>query len=131
MDGSELDQPYHANSERILLQSVAASVMAAHLAATALGYQSWWVSALGFDDARAAIGRELAIPSDLRVTDLFLFGPSLQPAMPRWKKDRGQILSWDKFDMKNFRSVEQIDDWIGELRGKKSLTGPRAKQIKA
>ena len=131
MDGSELDQPYHANSERILLQSVAASVMAAHLAATALGYQTWWVSALGFDDARAAIGRELAIPSDLRITDLFLFGPSLQPATPRWKKDRDQILSWDKFDMKNFRTVEQIDEWIGELRGKNALSGPDAKQIKA
>ncbi len=124
MDGSELDQPYHANSERILLQSVAASVMAAHLAATALGYQTWWVSALGFDDARAAIVRELAIPRDLRVTDLLLFGPSLEPATPRWKKQRRQILSWDKFDMDNFRTVEQIDEWIGELHGNNATATP-------
>jgi 5,6-dimethylbenzimidazole synthase len=131
MDGSELDQPYHANSERMLLQSVAASVMAAHQAATALGYQSWWVSALGFDDARAAIARDLAIPSDLRITDLFLFGPSLEPVTPRWKKNRDQILSWDKFDMDNFRTVEQIDEWIGELRGEPALPSSNAKQIKA
>jgi nitroreductase len=130
MEGSELDQPYHANSERILLQSVAASTMAAHLAATALGYHSWWVSVLGYDEARVAIARELGIPSDLRVTDFFLFGPSVLPPAPRWKKTRSQILSWDRFDMANFRSVEQIDEWIGELRGGKAIEGADTKRIK-
>jgi nitroreductase len=116
MEGSELDQSYHANSERILLQSVAASTMAAHLAATALGYQTWWVSALGYDEARTAIARELGIPTDLRITDFFLFGPSLLPPAPRWKKARAQVASWDKFDMANFRTVEQIDEWMGEVK---------------
>jgi hypothetical protein len=32
--------------------------------------------------------------------------------------------------MANFRSVEQIDEWIGELRDGKALEGPGAKQIK-
>ena len=36
-DGSELDRLYRQNAERILLQSVAASTMSAHLAAAALG----------------------------------------------------------------------------------------------
>jgi nitroreductase len=130
MEGSELDQPYHANSERILLQSVAASTMAAHLAATALGYQTWWISALGYDEARTAISRELGIPADLQITDFFLFGPSLLPPTPRWKKTRPQILSWDQFDLANFRSVEQIDEWISELRDKNALEGPKQKQIK-
>ncbi len=130
MEGSELDQPYHANSERILLQSGAASTMAAHLAATALGYQTWWVSLLGYDEAGGVIARELGIPSDLRITDLLLFGPTLVPPTPRWKKTRAQIASWDRFDMANFRSVEQIDEWIGELRDGTSIEGPGAKQIK-
>lgn len=115
MEGSELDQQYHANSERILLQSAAASTMAAHLAATALGYQTWWISALGQDEAAAAIRRELGIPDDLRITDFFLFGPSLLPPTPRWKKSGAQITSWDRFDMANFRTVEQIDEWVGEV----------------
>ena len=42
-DGSDLDRQYHENAERILLQSVAASTMSAHLAAAALGYCVWWV----------------------------------------------------------------------------------------
>ncbi|MGH9688881.1 MAG: nitroreductase family protein, partial [Candidatus Acidiferrales bacterium] len=37
-DGSALDRHYRQNAERILLQSVAASTMSAHLAAAALGY---------------------------------------------------------------------------------------------
>ncbi|HET8576645.1 MAG TPA: hypothetical protein VFO18_06080 [Methylomirabilota bacterium] len=37
-DDSDLDRLYKKNAERILLQSVAASTMAAHLAAAALGY---------------------------------------------------------------------------------------------
>jgi nitroreductase len=129
MEGSELDQSYHANSERILLQSIAASTMAAHLAATALGYQTWWVSALGYDEARTAIGRELGVPSDLRITDFFLFGPSLLPPRPRWKKSRRQLASWDKFDMANFRTVEQIDDWLGELKSN-ALAAKEPKKLK-
>jgi nitroreductase len=118
MDGSELDQRYHAHAERILMQSVAASTMAAHLAATALGYQAWWVSALGQDDARAAIATMLGIPADLRITDFMLFGPSLLPAERRWKKDAGQVSSWDRFDMTGFKTVEQIDEWMRDLRHK-------------
>ena len=36
-DGSELDRMYKENAERILLQSIAAATMSAHLAAAALG----------------------------------------------------------------------------------------------
>jgi nitroreductase len=116
MDGSELDQRYHAHSERVLLQSVAASEMAAHLAAAALGYQSWWVSALGLDEAGTAIARELGVPGDLRIVDFLLFGPSLLPPSRRWKREVSEISSWDKFDMANFRSVAQIDAWVGDVK---------------
>jgi nitroreductase len=118
MDGSELDQRYHAHAERILMQSVAASTMAAQLAAAALGYQVWWVSALGQDDAKTAIAGMLGVPADLRITDFMLFGPSLLPPERRWKKDRDQIASWDRFDMGGFKTVEQIDDWMRDLRAK-------------
>src|SRR4030095_3602327 len=48
-DGSDLDRRYHQNAERILLQSMSAAHMAAHLAAAALGYAVGWVRALGQD----------------------------------------------------------------------------------
>ncbi len=118
MDGSELDQRYHAHAERILMQSVAASTMAAHLAATALGYQVWWVSALGQEEVKNEVATMLGVPSDLRLTDFMLFGPSLLPPEHRWKKAREQISSWDRFDMGGFKTVEQIDEWMRDLRRK-------------
>jgi nitroreductase len=128
MDGSELDQRYHANAEKITLQSAAASIMAAHLAATALGYQTWWVSVLGQDEARAAIQTLLGVPDDLRITDFLLFGPSLLPTPKRWKKEVSQIASYDQFNMENYKSVEQIDEWMRDLRHG-AIAGAAPKQL--
>ena len=60
LDGSDLDRLYQANAERILLQSVAAAAMSAHLAA-ALGYQTWWVTAIGQEGAQKALKPLLGI----------------------------------------------------------------------
>ena len=65
-DGSDLDKMYKENAERILLQSVAASTMSAHLAAAALGYNVWWVTAIGQEKAQKAIKPLLGIPGELR-----------------------------------------------------------------
>lgn len=118
MDGSELDRRYHANAERILLQSVAASTMSAHLAAAALGYQVWWVTAIGQDDAQAAMKPLLGVPDELAVIDVMLFGPPAKPPYKRWKKGISQIVSWDRFNMDNFMTDEQIDAWIKDNRHK-------------
>jgi nitroreductase len=112
MDGTELDQAYHAQAERIILQSVAASTAAAHLAAAALGYQSWWVSLIGKTETVAALHPLLGVPEDLAITDLLLFGHADTPPKRRWKKTLDEVASWDRFDMANFRSVEQIDAWM-------------------
>ena len=49
-DNSDLAQRYERNAKSILLQSVAASTMSAHLAAAALGYAVWWVTAIGQEE---------------------------------------------------------------------------------
>ena len=117
-DGSALDRQYQQNAERILLQSVAASTMSAHLAAAALGYGVWWVTAIGQESAQAAMRPLLGVPDDLSVVDIFCFGPPAKPPYKRWKKSMGQILSWDRFDPKQHLSLEQIDQWIHEMRHK-------------
>ncbi len=117
-DGSDLDRQYQANAERILLQSVAAATMSAHLAAAALGYNVWWVTAIGQDDAQAAIKPLLGIPDELAVVDIMLFGKPAKPIYKRWKKRLDEIVSYDRFDMKNFWTTEQIDTWVKETRHK-------------
>jgi 5,6-dimethylbenzimidazole synthase len=118
LDGSDLDKRYQANAERILLQSVAASTMSAHLAAAALGYQVWWVTAIGQDDAQKELRPLLGVPDDLAIIDIMLFGVPAKAPYKRWKKTLPQIVSWDKFDIKNYMTLDQIDDWVRETRHK-------------
>jgi len=116
MNGTELDQRYHANAERVILQSLAAATMAAHLAAASLGYQSWWISVLGQEDTQAAMHPLLGVPEDLTITDVMAFGHAAGPVPRRWKKTGADISSWDRFDMANFRSVAQIDAWMADIK---------------
>jgi 5,6-dimethylbenzimidazole synthase len=118
LDGSELDKLYQENAERILLQSVAASTMSAHLAAAALGYQVWWVTAIGQDDAQKEMKPLLGVPDELSIIDIMCFGVPAKPPYKRWKKTLPQIMNWDRFNMQNFMTVDQIDRWVDETRHK-------------
>src|SRR3990172_4464674 len=109
LDGSDLDKQYQQNAERILLQSVAASTMSAHLAAAALGYQVWWVTAIGQEAAQVALKPLLGIPEDLAVIDIMLFGVPAKPPYKRWKKTLPQIMNWDRFNMANYMTTDEID----------------------
>jgi len=115
---SELNKMYMENAERILLQSVAASTMLAHLAAAALGYNVWWVTAIGQQKAQEAIKPLLDIPEELSVLDIMCFGYPSQEPYKRWKKDLSEIVSWNRFNPDNYMSDEDIDDWIANKRHK-------------
>ncbi|MDX1436235.1 MAG: nitroreductase family protein [Anaerolineales bacterium] len=115
-DDSPLDQRYKINAERILLQSVAASVMSAHLAAAALGYAVWWVTAIGQEAIQAEYKPLLGVPDDLSVIDIMCFGPPLKPSYKRWKRELNEIMSWDRFDMGNYWTEDDIDEWIKTKR---------------
>lgn len=115
-DDSPLNQMYYENAERILLQSVAASTMSAHLAAAALGYCVWWVTAIGQQEAQDAMKPLLGIPDELSVLDIMCFGPPAKPPYKRWKKESGDIVNWDRFDPSHLMSTEEIDDWIANKR---------------
>jgi len=117
-DGSDVDRLYKQNAERILLQSVAASTMSAHLAAAALGYAVWWITAIGQEDIQKQIKPLLGVPSELAVIDVMCFGPPLKPSYKRWKKRLDQIMSWDRFNPENVMTDEQIDEWVRTTRHK-------------
>src|SRR6266478_6654422 len=117
-DGSETDRRYRQNAERILLQSVAASTMSAHLAAAALGYAVWWITAIGQEDIQKKIKPLLGVPEELAIIDVMCFGPPLKPSYKRWKKRLDQIMSWDRFDAANGMTDAQIDEWVKTQRHK-------------
>ena len=117
-DGSDEDRRYRQNAERILLQSVAASTMSAHLAAAALGYAVWWITAIGQEDIQKQIKPLLSVPDELAVIDVMCFGPPAKPSYKRWKKTLGQIMSWGRFDPAQHLSDAQVDEWIRTQRHK-------------
>lgn len=117
-DGSELDRMYKENAERILLQSVSAATMSAHLAAAALGYNVWWVTAIGQQKAQEAMKPLLGIPEELSVLDIMCFGRAAKQPYKRWKKSLGEIMSWNRFDRAQLRTEAQIDDWVATTRHK-------------
>jgi 5,6-dimethylbenzimidazole synthase len=117
-DDSVLDRLYKQNAERILLQSVAASTMSAHLAAAALGYAVWWITAVGQEEIQKQVKPLLGIPDELAVIDVMCFGPPLKPSYKRWKKTLPQIMSWDRLDPGNVPGDAEIDDWIKSTRHK-------------
>ena len=117
-DGSELDRLYRQNAERILLQSVAASTMSAHLAAAALGYAVWWITAIGQEEIQERVRPLLGVPEDLAIIDVMCFGPPLKASYKRWKRPLNQIMNWGRFNPENFVTVEQIDEWIKSRRHK-------------
>jgi nitroreductase len=117
-DGSELDRMYKQNAERILLQSVAAATMSAHLAAAALGYNVWWVTAIGQEAAQQAMKPLLGIPDELSVLDIMCFGKPAKTPYKRWKKSLPEITNWNRFDPAHFMTEAQIDDWVATQRHK-------------
>jgi 5,6-dimethylbenzimidazole synthase len=117
-DGSDLDNMYKENAERILLQSVAAATMSAHLAAAALGYNVWWVTAIGQQKAQQAMKPLLGIPEELSVLDIMCFGPPAKPSYKRWKKSLPDISNWNRFDASHFMTETQIDEWVATTRHK-------------
>ncbi len=117
-DGSELGEMYRENAERILLQSVAAATMSAHLAAAALGYQVWWITAIGQEKAQNALKPILGVPDEISILDIMCFGEPLKAPYTRWKKDIGDIVNWNRFDMDHFMTTGEIDEWIETRRHK-------------
>ena len=117
-DGSDLDRMYQENAARILLQSVAAATMSAHLAAAALGYNVWWVTAIGQEKAQAAMKPLLGIPEELSVLDIMCFGAAAKTPYKRWKKNLAEIVSWNRFDQAQYRTPAQIDEWVATTRHK-------------
>ena len=115
-DGSETDRLYKINAERILLQSVAASVMSAHLAAAALGYAVWWVTAIGQQAIQEEFKPLLGVPEALSIIDIMCFGPPLKASYKRWKKELHEIMNWDHFNEDNFMNDADLDDWIRNRR---------------
>jgi nitroreductase len=117
-DGSELDRMYQENAQRILLQSLSASVMSIHLAIASLGYSSWWVTAIGQEKAQKTLKPILGVPEVLHVIDIISFGHPEKEPYVRYKKPLEEIVHWGRYDQSRIKTDQDIQDWIETRRHK-------------
>ncbi len=115
-DGTDLDRMYKENAERILLQSVAAATVSAHLAASALGYCVWWITAIGQEQAQQAMRPILNIPDEISVLDIFAFGPPAAKPYKRWRRPPEEIIHWDRYNRDHFMTDIELEEWIKNRR---------------
>jgi len=107
-----LEADYRRHQERMVLEAVGAAQMAAHLAATALGYNPWWVTATGLPKLLAPLEALLGVPDGLALLDFLCFGRPAHEVHKRWKKELDEIVSWERVDRAKLLSDEQAANWI-------------------
>lgn len=103
---------YRQHQERMVIEAVAAAEMAAHLAAAALGYNPWWVTATGLPMVLAPLEALLRVPEGLALLDFLCFGRPAHEVHERWKKELDEIVSWESVDPAKLLSDEQAAKWI-------------------
>ena len=114
---------------RMLYQSsLANTFMYMHLAAASLGLGAQWYSAVQTPYASCLIKDLLNIPPDFDIFELMVLGyPALGPP-DKFLRDREEALHWDQCGPDDFRSDEQVRDFVRRTRS--WVIGAHAREVK-
>lgn len=96
--------------------SLASAFLYMHLAATALGLGSRWISATRNYYVQCLTKDLLGIPKELRIYDTMAVGyPDSEPR-PRLVRAREEMVHYDSYDKTRFRTDEGVRAFIASLR---------------
>ena len=95
--------------------SLASAFLYMHLAATAMGLGSQWVTSTSQDLMQGQLKQLLDIPYELEIYDMMVIGYPIAQSKPRNVRSREEIVHYDKFDKSRFRTEQQIQDFIDGL----------------
>ncbi|MBW1996689.1 MAG: nitroreductase family protein [Deltaproteobacteria bacterium] len=100
----------------IFVSSLANAFIYMHLAATTLGLASQWVSAVTTPFAHCMIKDLLGIPGEMVPYDMMALGyPGSRPG-EKYLRDPGKMVHYDKCGVEDFRSDEEVRDFIRRAR---------------
>lgn len=106
--------------ETMFLSSLASAFLYMHMAATALGLGSQWVSSTGNPFAQSLIKELLGIPRELVLYDMLAVGyPAVEPT-PRFMRAKEEVVHYDCYDKTKLRTDEGVRDFL--RRNKSWLT---------
>ena len=98
------------------VSALASAFLYMHLAATALGLGSQWVSAIASPYVQSLTKDLLGIPGELEVYDMMAVGYPAAGPKPRLVRDKGEMVHYDGYDRTKFRTESEIKDFIATLR---------------
>ena len=95
--------------------SLASAFLYMHLAATALGLGSQWVTTIAPPFEQCLIKELLGIPRELEIYDMMAVGyPDSEP-WPRLLRAREEMVQYDGYDKAKFRTDEEVRDFIATI----------------
>ena len=101
----------------IFKSSLANAFLYMTLAATTLGLGAQWVSATGSPYVQSLTKDLLKIPKELEIYDMLAVGyPDFKPR-PRLVRAREEMVHYDYYDEAKFRTNEDVNTFIANLRG--------------
>lgn len=98
------------------ISSMANAFLGMHLAATALGLGSQWLSASHGPSAQPLIKQELGIPAVYNIYDMFVLGYPDQKPRVRRVRELKEIVHRNHYDMSKFRSDAEVKKFARELQ---------------
>ena len=63
------------------------------------------------------------VPEGLAIIDIMVFGVPAKPPFKRWEKSLAQIVSWNRHDMNNNMTIDDIESWVREIHHKVTYRG--------
>jgi nitroreductase len=86
-----------------------------HLAATALGLGSQWVTSSAEDLMQGRLKNLLDIPYELEIYDTMVIGYSIAEAKPRNIRSEDEIVHYNTYDKSRYKTDEQVMAFIDNL----------------
>jgi nitroreductase len=120
---------YYATNKResIFNSSLANAYLYMHLAATSLGLASQWITAIQYPYVNCLVKEILGIPRELESYDIMAVGYPAATPLPKFMRDKTDMVHYDYCGKDAFRNDEEIKDFIKLLRNwsKGAYTGKR------
>lgn len=102
--------------QTIYISSLASAFLYMHLAATALGLASQWVSCVQVPLAHCSIKDMLGIPMEMEVYDMMAVGyPAVKPR-PKLMRAKEEIVHYDYCGEEDFRTDDEVNDFARRTR---------------
>ncbi len=96
----------------ILISSLAISLQYMHLAAASMGFATRWVSAVARPDIEPEIKKLFNIPEEFIVYEMMALGYSDFQPPPKKMRPLSEVLHFDKYCKKDFRTTEELKQYF-------------------